>query len=202
MEEGPRTERFESVPDEELMSLTGRGEDGAFEELVRRYEVRLVGYFFRCHWDRHRAEDQAQEVFLRLYTHAREYQPRARFTTYLYRIAHNCWVDDVRRSKRDRGRVSLEARDEDGTCLKDLVLDGHDDPRDASRKEELVEAVVNAVDLLSDDQKAVFVLAEVREMRYSEIGRILGIPEGTVKSRMHAAVKRLRKSLSAVAPKG
>ncbi len=203
MEDGPRSDAgFDSVPNEELMLLAGRGDVEAFEALVRRHESGVINYFFRLHWDRHRAEDQAQEVFLRLFTHARDYVPTARFTTYLYRIAHNYWVDDIRRRKRERGQVSLDARDEDGTCLRDLVVGGSEDPRDRARKEEVVEAVISAVETLSDQQKAVFVLSEVRGMRYSQIARILEIPEGTVKSRMHAAVQRLRKKLGAIAPKG
>ncbi len=203
MGDGPRDGAgFDSMPDEELMLHAGRGGTDAFEALVRRHERGVIGYFFRLHWDRHRAEDQAQEVFIRLYTHAREYVPTARFTTYMYRIAHNYLVDEIRRAKKERGQVSLDAHDEEGTSLRDLVIAGSDDPRDRARKEEVLDAVIAAVDALPDDQKAVFVLSEVREMRYAEIAEVLGIPEGTVKSRMHAAVGRLRKRLAAVAPRG
>ena len=203
MEDGPRRDAgFDSVPDEELMVRAGRGEVEAFEAVVRRHEAGVINYFFRLHWDRHRAEDQAQEVFLRLFTHARDYAPTARFTTYVYRIAHNYWVDEFRRYRRERGQVSLDAEDAEGSRLGEIVAAGSDDPAGSARKEEVVEAVIEAVDALSDDQKAVFVLGEVREMRYAEIARILGIPEGTVKSRMHAAVKRLRRKLASIAPKG
>ncbi len=203
MGDGPRDSAgFDSVPDEELMLRTGRGDTDAFEALVKRHERGLVGYFHRLHWNRHRAEDQAQEVFIRLFTHARDYVPTARFTTYMYRIAHNYWVDDIRRSKKERGQVSLDAHDEEGTSLRDLVMAGADDPRDRARKEEVLDAVIGAVDALPDEQKAVFVLSEVREMKYADIAEMLGIPEGTVKSRMHAAVGRLRTRLAAVAPRG
>ncbi|MHC5058468.1 MAG: RNA polymerase sigma factor [Planctomycetota bacterium] len=203
MGDGPRDGAgFDSMPDEELMLQAGTGDTDAFEALVRRHERGVVGYFYRLHWDRHRAEDQAQEVFIRLFTHARDYAPTARFTTYMYRIAHNYWVDEIRRAKKERGQVSLDAHDEEGTSLRDLVMDGSDDPRDRARKEEVVDAVIGAVDTLPDEQKAVFVLSEVREMRYSEIAEVLGIPEGTVKSRMHAAVRRLRQRLAAIAPRG
>ena len=203
MADGPRTDAgFDSVPDEELMIRAGRGEVEAFEAVVRRHEAGVINYFFRLHWDRHRAEDQAQEVFLRLFTHARDYVPTARFTTYVYRIAHNYWVDELRRYRRERGQVSLDAEDAEGSRLVEIVAAGTDDPAGSARKEEVVEAVIEAVDTLSDDQKAVFVLGEVRGMRYADIARILRIPEGTVKSRMHAAVKRLRRRLASIAPKG
>lgn len=203
MGDGPRDGAgYDSVPDEELMLRSGRGDTDAFEALVARHERGLVGYFHRLHWDRHRAEDQAQEVFIRLFTHARDYAPTARFTTYMYRIAHNYWVDDIRRAKKERGQVSLDAHDEEGTSLRELVVSGADDPRDRARKEEVLDAVIGAVDTLPDEQKAVFVLAEVREMRYADIAEVLGIPEGTVKSRMHGAVRRLRTRLADIAPRG
>jgi len=203
MEDGPRRDAgFDSVPDEELMVRAGRGEVDAFEALVRRHEAGVINYFFRLHWDRYRAEDQAQEVFLRLFTHARDYVPTARFTTYVYRIAHNYWVDEFRRYRRERGQVSLDAEDAEGSRLGEIVAAGTDDPAGSARKEEVVEAVIEAVDTLSDDQKAVFVLGEVRGMRYADISRILDIPEGTVKSRMHAAVRKLRTRLASIAPKG
>ena len=188
--------------DEDLMLRTGRGETEAFEELVARHGAGLVNYFFRLHWDRHRAEDQAQEVLLRLFTHAGTYVPRARFTTYVYRIAHNCWVDEVRRGRHERRSVSLDAEDADGTSLRELVVAGGGEPGDRARKEEVVEAVLRAVDSLPDEQKAVFVLGEVRGMRYAEVAGVLDIPEGTVKSRMHAAVAKLRRKLAGIAPKG
>ena len=190
-----------SVGDEDLLLRTGRGDMEAFEELVARHQSGLINYFFRLHWDRHRAEDQAQEVFVKLFTHARDYRPTAKFTTYMYRIAHNCWVDDLRRSKHERNQVSLDVQDADGASLRELVFAMGDDPRDEARKEEVVEAVIKAVDLLPDEHKAVFVLSEIEGMSYLQISRILEIPEGTVKSRMHAAVRKLRERLAAVAPR-
>ncbi len=193
---------LDRMPDEELMLSAGRGRVEAFEALVGRYEAALVRYFFRCTWDRARAEDLAQEVFVKLFTHSRDYVPTAKFTTYMYRVARNLWVDDFRRRKHERGQVSLEAEDAGGTSLREVVFSGADGPRDSARKEEIIEAVIEAVDSLSEAHKAVFVLAEVEGMKYAEVAGILGIPEGTVKSRMHAAVRRLRERLADVAPRG
>ncbi len=193
---------LDRLPDEELMLSAGRGRVEAFEALVGRYEAALVRYFYRCTWDRARAEDLAQEVFVKLVTHSRDYEPTAKFTTYMYRVAHNLWVDDFRRRRHERGQVSLEAEGGDGTSLREVVLSGADDPRDSARKEEIVEAVIEAVESLPEGHRAVFVLAEVEGMKYAEVAGILGIPEGTVKSRMHAAVIRLRERLAAVAPRG
>ena len=119
----------------------------------------------------------------------------------MYRVAHNSWVDYLRRSKRERNQLSLDDRDEDGASLAELVFASGDDPRDRARKEEVVEAVIIAVDKLSEEHKAVFVLSEVKGLAYAEISEILGIPEGTVKSRMHTAVRRLREQLEDIAPR-
>ena len=200
--DGQESERPERLADEELLLRAGRGRLEAFEALVGRYEAALVRYFFRYTWDRARSEDLAQEVFVRLFTHARDYEPTAKFTTYLYRIAHNLWVDDCRRRRHERGQVSLEAENAEGVSLREVVLSGADGPRDEARKEEIVEAVMGAVEALPEEHKAVFVLAEVEGLKYAEVAAILDIPEGTVKSRMHAAVKRLRERLAPVAPRG
>ena len=192
--------RLDDMADEDLMLSAGRGRVEAFEALVGRHEAALVRYFFRCTWDRARAEDLAQEVFVKLFTHSRGYEPTAKFTTYMYRVAHNLWVDDCRRRKHERGQVSLDAEDKEGTSLREVVSSGADGPRDSARKEEVVDAVISAVESLSEEHKAVFDLAEVEGLKYAEVAGILGIPEGTVKSRMHAAVRRLRERLGPVAP--
>ena len=86
-----------------------RGDEPAFEELVRRYQLSLINFFFPLVWNRHTAEDLAQEVFVRLYTGASTYQPTAKFTSYLYRIARNCWIDQRRQSKSRRLERSIDS---------------------------------------------------------------------------------------------
>ena len=85
--------------DAELMMDFKAGDTAAFEMLVRRHEVGLVNFFYRLLWDRAAAEDQTQEVFLRLFTHVAEYEPRAKFTTYLYRVITRLCIDRSRKKQ-------------------------------------------------------------------------------------------------------
>ncbi|MCZ7649490.1 MAG: sigma-70 family RNA polymerase sigma factor [Planctomycetota bacterium] len=181
--------------DPELMADFAGGDESAFDKLVKRHQVGLLNYFFRLLWDRTLAEDLTQEVFLRLYTHREEYEPRAKFTTYLYRIGRNCWIDYLRRTKAERKTRSLDAQDEEGRSLSEAVAARAEDPRSTVGKDELTEAVIEAIDALPEDHKLVFILSEVQGMKYQEIGETLGIPVGTVKSRMFHALKRLREHL-------
>ncbi len=181
--------------DPELMADLRDGDEQAFEALVGRHQTSLLNFFFRLVWDRGVAEDLSQEVLLRLYLHSADYEPRAKFTTYLYRIARNCWVDHMRRTKGDRKMRSLDAESEEGHTLAETLAIGVEDPSSMARKSELADAVIEAVDGLPEEQKLVFILSEVQGLKYDEIGETLDIPVGTVKSRMFHAVKRLRNKL-------
>lgn len=181
--------------DPELMADLRDGDEQAFEALVGRHQTSLLNFFFRLVWDRGVAEDLSQEVLLRLYLHSADYEPRAKFTTYLYRIARNCWVDHMRRTKGERKTRSLDAELEEGHTLADTLAIGVEDPSSMARKSELADAVIEAVDGLPEEQKLVFILSEVQGLKYDEIGETLDIPVGTVKSRMFHAVKRLRNKL-------
>jgi RNA polymerase sigma-70 factor (ECF subfamily) len=185
---------------EELLIAVGRGDERAFEELVKRYQLQLINFFFPLVWDRHTAEDLAQEVFVRLYTGAANYQPTAPFTSYLYRIARNCWIDQHRQTKSRRLERSIEAEDEStGASLGDVLSMLIEQPEETARKEEFVKGLVGAIDTLPTDHKVVFILSQVEGLRYKQIGDILDIPEGTVKSRMHAALKKIREELQSQA---
>ncbi len=181
--------------DAELMLEFKAGDRSAFEKLVKRHETGLINYFHRLLWDRAAAEDQTQEVFIRIFTHASTYEPRAKFVTYLYRIARNCWIDHLRRTKHVRKQVSLDAETGDEFSLYDSVSRREDSPIDAARKHEFIEHLIEAIDSLPEQQKSCFVLSEVRNMSYAEVAETLEIPVGTVKSRMHNAMKKLRNIL-------
>ncbi len=181
--------------DFELMALVGGDDIEAFAELVRRYQDPLVNFFYRYAWDRFLAEDCAQEVLIRVFRASKSYAPTASFKTYLFSIARNFWIDHLRSSRAGR-EISLQsAVDGDETVLGDLVESQERDPGDGLGGRETGEIIRNAIDSLPEDQKSVFVLCQVEGMKYSDAAGILGIPLGTVKSRMHAAVEKLKSLL-------
>lgn len=184
--------------DEDLMLEVKDGSEEAFSELVARYERPLISYFFRQGWDQGLAEDCAQEVFLRVFRARTGYAPQAKFRTYLFRIARNLWIDHVRARRTKGSVISLSQPSGDGDRSDPLSerISGDEPPPSAQmRREDLRLQIRNAVDFLSEDQKAVFLLCEVEGMRYAEVAEILGIPVGTVKSRMHTASTRIREHL-------
>lgn len=181
--------------DAELMLAFKRGDRSAFESLVRRHQGGLMNYFFRMLWNRQTAEDLTQEVLVRVFTHVESYQATAKFTTYLYRIARNCCIDHFRRTKRERRVASLDAENVEGQSLADALAVVADGPEEELSKKELVERVIGAISSLSEEHREVLVMSEVQGMRYADISEALGIPVGTVKSRMFNAMKRLREKL-------
>jgi RNA polymerase sigma-70 factor (ECF subfamily) len=185
-----------SPTDAELMEKFGGGDDEAFRLLVDRHERGLLRFFFRRCFDRALAEDCVQEVFLRLVRHRGSWRPDAKFTTYLYRIAENHWIDRYRSRKAAPVVTSLETEvTGDGGTLEAAVDSGARRPEEVASDRELGEKLRRALARLTEEQRQVFVLAETRGLKYADIGEALGIPVGTVKSRMHVATARLKELL-------
>jgi len=165
----------------ELMLLIKGGDRNAFEELYRLYQKPLVNYLFRLSWNRALAEDLLQEVFLRLWKAAASYEPTAKVSTYVFRIAHNLFLNEAARRR-------------------EMVLEGADaelrqDPASDLARREITSAVKKAVEALPEGEREVLLLAEYSGFKYAEISEILGIPVGTVKSRMFSATQRLKEAL-------
>ena len=191
------TGELENLDDTDLMALLQKGKRVAFDQIVTRHERSLINFFYHLSYNRSTSEDCAQEVFLRLYSHVATYQPQAKFTTFLFRIARNLWIDRMR-SQKSRGRpLSLEATgsDPEGQPLRDRLPGGTSSPVDILEQQETERSLHDAIDRLPDEQRLVVVLSEIQGLKYAEIGEILSIPVGTVKSRMHVAMEKLRDML-------
>lgn len=189
---------WQSLDDAALMAQLQKGKRAAFDQIVSRHERSLINFFYHLSWNRSTSEDCAQEVFLRLYSHSETYQPQAKFTTFLFRIARNLWIDRIR-SEQSRGRpVSLEApagAEADGRPLRDRLPGGSSTPVDILARRETEQALHDAIERLPEEQRLVVVLSEIQGLKYQEIAEILSIPVGTVKSRMHVAMEKLRDML-------
>ena len=183
--------------DSELMERFGAGDDEAFRLLVERHQRPLMNFFYRRSYDRQIAQDCTQEVFLRLVRHRGKWKPQAKFTTYMYRIAENLWIDRYRSKKAAPPMTSLQAPAGEEAGELGGVLPGRSRlPEDGAADLELAIKLRAALDSLTEDQRSVFLMAETKGMKYADIGEALGIPVGTVKSRMHAAIHKLRKILA------
>lgn len=188
--------------DSELMERYRDGDESAFRELVLKFQRPLINFFFRLTWDHYLSEDYAQEVFARLVRYRANYRRTAKFTTYMFRIAKNYWIDRYRERKSAPDLVSLETPvgSSDGRSLQlgQTVESDAPLPDDLLRRREIGERVAAAVKQLPEEQRLVFVLSENQGLRYADISEVMEIPVGTVKSRMHAAMRRLRELLKDV----
>ena len=188
---------WSQMDDAGLLAALQAGELGAFNALVARHQRSLINFFYHLCWDRQGAEDCVQEVFLRVYSHLDSYEPQAKFTTFLFRIARNLWIDRMRTAAVHGKPLSLEASSGgEGRALQERVASRVQTPVEILAREEQQDALRRAIDQLPEEQKAVVILSEIQGMKYHDIGEILGVPVGTVKSRMHTAMEKLKDLLS------
>ena len=187
------------VTDHELLIAAREGDDAAFAELVGRYRNQITNYVYRMTNDYDTAVDLAQETFVRVYGAAERYQASYAFSTYVYRIATNLAISELRRRKRRR-LVSLTGFFQGRGGEEDCELDPPDvrPLQDAGVVEdERRAAVARAIATLPEKYRAPLVLRDVEERSYDEIAGILGLSEGTVKSRINRARSFLREKLRA-----
>ena len=184
--------------DEQLMLAFSMGEVSAFEALVRRHRGPVFNFIFRSTGHAARAEDLLQETWLKVIRGAQDYQPRARFTTWLYTIARNLCVDSARKES-FREVVSLDSpigRDGVEQPIAECLADGQPAPDRAAYNSSLRPLLEQALMSLPKDQREVFVLREYSGVPFKEIAAVVGMSENTVKSRMRYALEGLRKRLA------
>lgn len=189
---------LERRDDAALLLALKNGDVAAFSELVERHQRSLINFFYHLCWDRQAAEDCAQEVFLRVYSHLDRYEPQAKFTTFLFRIARNLWIDRVRTLAVHGKPASLDSRSDsgEGRSLGERVPARSLSPVEILARGEQQAALQRAIDQLPEEQKAVVILSEIQGLKYQDISAILEVPVGTVKSRMHTAMEKLKELLS------
>jgi RNA polymerase sigma-70 factor (ECF subfamily) len=186
--------------DEMLMVRYQRGERKAFVELVRRHNRPIYNFVLRQLRVPSIAEDVTQDVFMRLVQNAAEFKHEARFLTWLYTIARNLCIDQLRKQSHRR-HASLDqpqAAHGEAPPLGETVAD--QSPQASAERgalsAEVRSSIVKAVDSLPDDQREVFLLREVASLPFRDIAEITGVGENTVKSRMRYALDRLKDALS------
>ena len=182
--------------DVKLMLRFQQGDEAAFQELVQRNAPKVNTLIYRFLGDPAQVEDLTQEVFLRVYRTAQRYQPTAKFSTWLYRIAANLSFN-VLRAKRRGQPVQLEvAYSEDGEPFYRDVPDGrHVPPHEHLDAEELRGKVGHAIDQLPENQKVAIILNKYELKSYEEIAAILNCSTMAVKSLLSRARGNLRVAL-------
>lgn len=193
----PRIEdrRVVSLSDEDLMAEAAEGSERAFSELVGRYRSRVVNLVSRLLNDREASDDISQEVFVRVFLHRKNYRRGAKFSTWLFTIAANLAKNEIRRRKRRRNWSSLDELQEQ---LHDSSLQLMDPKgnREAEVDSAQIQGIVGeAITTLPERYRLALVLRDVEGLAYEEIAQVLGIPGGTVRSRINRARLMLKKKL-------
>ncbi len=189
----------QDVPDEGLVVRFQSGDRQAFALLVRRHQTALYHFAYRQLRSGPAAEDVVQETFIRVAQNAADFKHEARFTTWVYTIARNLCIDQLRKGAHRKHPSLDESRGEDrgGRTLGELTADSRADVERQATGTELKRRIALAVSKLPDDQREVFLMREVSNLPFKEIAEIAGVPENTVKSRMRYALERLQEALGA-----
>lgn len=181
-------ERAAAGADMELVRAAAEGDSGAFELLVRRYAGQVYRIALRVCGNPADAEDVAQEVFLKLCRSLNRFQGESSFHTFLYRVTTNAALDFLRGRKR-RETVPLEA---EGNGPLTVLPDPDAPPEEQLERRELQRAVRRGIAKLPAGQRTALALRELEGLSYAEIAAVLGLSEGTVKSRIARGRERLR----------
>ncbi|HXT42439.1 MAG TPA: sigma-70 family RNA polymerase sigma factor [Candidatus Angelobacter sp.] len=183
-------------PDARLMLSVRRGDRRAFEELVNRYKQPVINFLYRTLGDPVEAEDLSQNVFLQVFKSADRYKVSAKFTTWLFTIARNLCLNEIRRRSRHPAE-SLDAPhpEHDDQPLRQFEDARNSSPPDALLHGELEEKIQQALGELPDNQRLAILLCRQDELSYDDIARVLGCSLPATKSLIHRGRETLKQKL-------
>jgi RNA polymerase sigma-70 factor (ECF subfamily) len=186
---------FEEASDEQLVRLALDGNEDAFTTLVRRYQRRLTAFLGQLVGDVEVARELCQEAFVRSWSALERFNPKYRFSTWLFRIGHNLGIDHLRR--RRLRTVGLTRTDRDGDEVEIVVEDHTKDPLGHFENGELAACLKSAIDDLRPEYRELVLLRHFGGLSYQEIADFKAMPLGTVKNKLFRAHTVLRKALAA-----
>ena len=189
------TEKITPPTDERLVELALDGDEEAFCTLVRRYQRRLTAFLSQLVGDLELARELSQEAFVRAWSALARFDPRYRFSTWLFRIAHNLGIDQLRRRRLQT--VSLYRTDQNGEEVEVVVTDIDKDPLGHLENRELASELRQVIDELRPEYRELVLLRHFAGLSYQEIADFKEMPLGTVKNKLFRAHSVLRKALAA-----
>jgi RNA polymerase sigma-70 factor (ECF subfamily) len=184
------------IDDDQLMIGLQGGDSRAFETLVERYQQPLINFFFTNSRDRQFSEDLTQETLLRVYDQAWDYLPSGRFRGWMFRIARNLLIDNIRRRSHDALVRSVRGTGDESCVLASLAEDIAS-PQETADQNELAALVDELLQELPEDQRLTFTLHHFAELSLPEVADIMHANVATTKSRLRLAREKLREKLSA-----
>ena len=189
MSASPNILSFSSAADRELVATAAQGLEGGFEELVRRYQRPISVYVYRMVGDYDCALDLTQEIFIKIYASLSRYRPEFKFSTWIYKIAHNAAIDHLRRNAgRERSINGGTESEPQQLAIESKGLS----PEQQSEREERRIEIETVVRLLPTAYRELIVLRHSQDLSYEEIVEVTGLPLGTVKNRLFRAREMMR----------
>jgi len=185
--------------DHDLIAFARSGSEKAYRELLDRYQRPVFSLIYRMVRDREQAEDLAQETFVKVFNHLESYNPKYKFSSWIFKIASNLAIDALR--KREPQMVSLDGSPHAETAeqieaTRITVESGDQNPEEFLEAKELGEEIEKAIGMLRAEYRTAVLLRHVEGRPYEEIADIMGIPLGTVKTYIHRARTELREHLA------
>lgn len=190
---------YHKLSDQEVVERARNGKESAFRELIRRYERPVFSLIFRLVRDRERAEDLAQDTFIKVLNALDRYDPSFKFSSWIFKIAHNTALDDLRRKHPETlsidGSPHAATSDElEATVLTPVSVD--ETPEDFTSSREIGTHIEEAIGRLRVEYRTAILLCHVEGRPYEEVARIMNVPLGTVKTYIHRARNELKKQLA------
>ncbi|MBN2381448.1 sigma-70 family RNA polymerase sigma factor [bacterium] len=188
---------YDKATDHALMEMVKEGDDPAFQQIVRRYKDPLTNYIYRIVNDYDTALDISQEVFIRVYRNAGQYKPLAAFSTWIFKIATNLSINEIRR-RRKNYTISIFTKLKDYENEQtELPIPDSDakTPEEQIIKKQVRNRVREALNSLPVKYRIPLLLRELAGHSYEEISAIINIPQGTVKSRINRGRLILKKKM-------
>jgi RNA polymerase sigma-70 factor (ECF subfamily) len=187
-----------SVSDHELVTRAQQGSEKAYRELLGRFQRPVFSIIYRMIRDREQAEDLAQETFVRVFNNIDRYDPRYKFSSWIFKIATNLTIDWIRRKELDTvsidgSRNAVTAEQIEATSI--TIASPDENPEELLEAKQLGEEIESAISKLRPEYRAAILLRHVDGREYQEIAEILSLPLGTVKTYIHRGRNELREQL-------
>jgi RNA polymerase sigma-70 factor (ECF subfamily) len=185
----------EQIPSEELMARIAEGDEDAFEILVNRHQTSVLNLVYRFIGDRTQAKDLAQEVFIRVWQSARTYQPKAKFTTWVYRITANLCSNELKSARRKKWFSFNQSDEDSGAAIEERFADSAPSAEDLLLEKERSRQISNALQSLPENQRMALILRRYDDLSYQEIAQIIGCSVSAVESLLVRAKRTLQEKL-------
>jgi RNA polymerase sigma-70 factor, ECF subfamily len=187
------------MKDENLVLQVKQGNREAFDELYQKYKRPILNYIYRFIGNRHSAEELTQETFVRVYMNIRNYQPRAKFSSWVYRIAGNLAKNFLRHASYDKRALPLkkdsQADDSEAVSIVEFIADNAKRPDEHAQSKEEELLVQQAIGMLSMNLKEVVILCDIKGFSYGEAADIMNCSPMTIGSRLWRGREKLAKLL-------